>query len=131
MSLDNGDFVQLIVDVFAAVVIGTLSASRKKAQEERKKSLLLERAARIEAERADGVKDEFLAAVSHELRTPLTTIKTLTGLLLRKDPPGEKRRSYLEDISSECDRQIDFVHNLLDLSRIKAGGVRINYPAAS
>jgi len=122
-SLENGDFVQLIVDICAAVVVGTLSASRSRAENERRKLLLLERAARIESERANEVKDEFLAAVSHELRTPLTTIKTLTRLLLKKTPPGEKSHGYLIDISSECDRQIDLVHNLLDLSRIKAGGV--------
>jgi len=124
-SLDNGDFVQLIVDVFAAIVVGTLSASRSKAESERQKLLLLERSARIESERAHEVKDEFLAAVSHELRTPLTTIKTLTRLLLKKAMPGEKSHRYLLDIASECDRQIDLVHNLLDLSRIKAGGVEI------
>ncbi|HEX6622314.1 MAG TPA: histidine kinase dimerization/phospho-acceptor domain-containing protein, partial [Pyrinomonadaceae bacterium] len=70
-------------------------------------------------------KDEFLAAVSHELRTPLTTIKALTRVLLRKNPTEEERREYLADIASECERQIDLVHNLLDLSRINAGGVQI------
>jgi len=126
-SLDNDDFMQLIVDVVAAVVVGTLSAAQSKAENERRRLLLLERSARIEAEKANEVKDEFLAAVSHELRTPLTTIKTLTRLLLKKTVPGEKSHGYLLDISSECDRQIDLVHNLLDLSRIKAGGVDIEF----
>jgi signal transduction histidine kinase len=92
----------------------------------REHALTLERAARRDAESANRVKDEFIAAVSHELRTPLTTIKTLTRLLLRKNPSEEERREYLEDIASECERQIDFVHNLLDLSRIQAGGVQIS-----
>lgn len=124
-SLENDDFVQLLVDVFAAIVVGMLSASKRKAEDERKELLLSEQKARIEAENANKIKDEFLAAVSHELRTPLTTIKTLTRILLKKDPPKEDRLGYLEDIASECDRQIDLVHNLLDLSRIKAGGVEI------
>jgi len=111
--------VELIVFALAAVLTSSLSASREQA-------LALEQSARREAESANRVKDEFLAAVSHELRTPLTTIKTLTRLLLRKNPPEEKRREYLEDIASECEREIDFVHNLLDLSRIRAGGVPIN-----
>lgn len=130
-SLDSGDFVQLIVDVFAAVVVGTLSASKAKAKEERQELLLREQSARIEAEEANKVKDEFLAAVSHELRTPLTTIKTLTRILLRRNPLESEQRGHLEDISSECDRQIDLVHNLLDLSRIKAGGVQINLERVS
>ena len=111
--------VELIVFALAAILTSSLSAAREQA-------LALERAARRDAESANRVKDEFIAAVSHELRTPLTTIKTLTRLLLRKNPPEEERREYLEDIASECERQIDFVHNLLDLSRIHAGGVQIN-----
>lgn len=127
LSLDNNDFVQLLVNVFAALVVGTLSASRRKAEDERQKLLMLERSARIEAEEANEVKDEFLAAVSHELRTPLTTIKTLTRLLAVKNRPKKEQRGYLEDIASECDRQIDLVQNLLDISRIKAGGVKIEF----
>ena len=69
----------------------------------------------------DRLKSEFVSSVSHELRTPLTTIKTLTRLLLRGGQPEAERRDYLETISVECDRQIDLVLNLLDLSRIEAG----------
>lgn len=69
----------------------------------------------------DRLKSEFVSSVSHELRTPLTTIKTLTRLLLRGGQDEEERREYLETISVECDRQIDLVLNLLDLSRIEAG----------
>lgn len=112
------DLLHLGVFTLAALVISSLSAARERA-------LALEQQARREAETANAVKDEFLAAVSHELRTPLTTIKTLTRLLLKKNPPEEERREYLEDIASECERQIDLVHNLLDLSRVKVGGVEI------
>lgn len=117
-SLKAEGVVELIVFTLAAVLTSSLSASSEKA-------MGLERAARLEAESAGRVKDEFIAAVSHELRTPLTTIKTLTRLMLRKDPTEAERREYLEDIALECERQIDFVHNLLDMSRIKAGGVQI------
>jgi signal transduction histidine kinase len=102
--------------VLAAVIISSLSAAREEA-------LGREQVARREAEAANAVKDEFLAAVSHELRTPLTTIKTLTRILLRKETTKQEQLEYLGDIASECDRQIDLVNNLLDLSRIRAGGV--------
>jgi len=69
----------------------------------------------------EDLKSEFVGRVSHELRTPLTTIKALTRLLLRGEITDEKRREYLEIISVECDRQIDMVINLLDLSRIEGG----------
>ena len=73
----------------------------------------------------DRLKSEFVGGVSHELRTPLTTIKTLTRVLLRGGESQEERREYLETIAAECDRQIDLVLNLLDLSRIEAGAFTI------
>jgi signal transduction histidine kinase len=75
----------------------------------------------------DRLKSDFVSSVSHELRTPLTTIKALTRLLMRGELTEEKRREYLETISVECDRQIDLVLNLLDLSRIEGGVFRV-YP---
>lgn len=116
-SLKAEGVVELIAFSLASVVISSLSAARERA-------LARAERARYEAEEANLVKDEFLAAVSHELRTPLTTIKTLTRLLLKKDPAEDVRREYLEDIESECDRQIDLVHNLLDVSNIRGGGVK-------
>jgi signal transduction histidine kinase len=74
----------------------------------------------------DRLKSEFVGGVSHELRTPLTTIKTLTRVLLRGEVSAEERREYLETIAAECDRQIDLVLNLLDLSRIEAGAFKVN-----
>ena len=74
----------------------------------------------------DRLKSEFVSTVSHELRTPLTTIKALTRLLMREGLEETKRREYIETISVECDRQIDFVLNLLDLSRIE-GVLRVTH----
>jgi len=75
----------------------------------------------------DRLKSDFVSSVSHELRTPLTTIKALTRLLMRgEEIADEKRREYLETISVECDRQIDLVLNLLDLSRIEGGVFRVS-----
>jgi signal transduction histidine kinase len=75
----------------------------------------------------DRLKSEFVSTVSHELRTPLTTIKALTRLLMREGLDEAKRREYIETISVECDRQIDFVLNLLDLSRIEGGVLRVTH----
>ena len=75
----------------------------------------------------DQLKSEFVSSVSHELRTPLTTIKALTRLLMRDGIDEVKRREYLETISVECDRQIDLVLNLLDLSRIEGGVLRVTH----
>jgi signal transduction histidine kinase len=74
----------------------------------------------------DRLKSEFVSNASHELRTPLTTIKALTRLLLRGGLDDAKQREYLETIAVECERQIDLVLNLLDLSRIEAGAFELS-----
>ena len=125
LQIDHTYILELIVFTIAAVIIGSLSAARKQAEEAREVLLIKEQSARHEAERANRVKNEFLAAVSHELRTPLTTIKTLTRVMQRREMTETERKEYLADIASECDREIDLVLNLLDMSRINAGGAQI------
>ncbi|HQU82605.1 MAG TPA: histidine kinase dimerization/phospho-acceptor domain-containing protein [Pyrinomonadaceae bacterium] len=125
-AVQREEISHIVLDLLASILIGTLSASQRRARDEREKILTSEKNARLEAESANRSKDEFLATVSHELRTPLTTIKTLTHYLRHKQTSEEERSEYLADIASECDRQIDLVHNLLDLSRIRAGGVQIS-----
>jgi signal transduction histidine kinase len=88
-------------------------ADRIVAREERQKEL-------------DRLKSEFVSSVSHELRTPLTTIKTLTHVLESNHVNQSERAEYLRTIAEECDRQIDFVQNLLDLSRIESGAFRVS-----
>ncbi len=73
----------------------------------------------------DRLKSDFVSSVSHELKTPLTTIKVLAHLLQREGLGDEERLDYLKTIVTECDRQIDFVVNLLDLSRIESGGYKL------
>jgi signal transduction histidine kinase len=73
----------------------------------------------------DRLKSEFVSSVSHELKTPLTTIKLLAHLLQRRDVAEEEKLDYSKTIAIECDRQIDFVGNVLDLSRIEAGAYKL------
>lgn len=79
--------------------------------------------ARVEAEHASRAKDEFLQMVSHEFRTPLTTIKTLVRVLQHDGKTEAERQKHLETIAAECDRQIDLILNLLDVSRLEEGDV--------
>jgi signal transduction histidine kinase len=73
----------------------------------------------------DRLKSEFVSSVSHELKTPLTTIKLLAHLLQRTDQTEDEKLDYAKTIAIECDRQIDFVGNLLDLSRIESGAYKL------
>jgi PAS domain S-box-containing protein len=99
---------------------------RKLAEEERK--LLLEGAqvARAEADVANSIKDEFLATLSHELRTPLTSILGWSYLLAngKLDEQGAKRA--IETIVRNADAQKQLIDELLDISRIITGKLRLD-----
>jgi len=73
----------------------------------------------------DRLKSEFVSSVSHELKTPLTTIKLFAHLLQQTDLSEDEKLDYAKTIAIECDRQIDFVGNLLDLSRIESGAYKL------
>ena len=73
----------------------------------------------------DRLKSEFVSSVSHELKTPLTTIKLLAHLLQQRHVTEEERLDFSKTVAIECDRQIDFVGNLLDLSRIESGAYKL------
>jgi PAS domain S-box-containing protein len=93
----------------------------------REEMLEAERSARIEAQRAARVKDEFLATLSHELRTPLNAILGWTQLL--RSPQARKSVDLghgLEVIERNARAQVQLVNDLLDLSRILAGQVRLD-----
>jgi signal transduction histidine kinase len=79
----------------------------------------------IRLEEFDRLKSDFVSGVSHEMRTPLTTIKTLTRVLQHGNLSEPEYRQFLGTIAAECDRQIDLVLNLLDLSRIESGTFNI------
>lgn len=91
-----------------------------------------ERAARSEAERASRLKDEFLAIVSHELRTPLNAILGWGHILTegRADRP-EVLTQGLETIVRNARAQAHLIEDLLDMSRIVSGKVRLNLQAVA
>jgi len=86
-----------------------------------------ERRARIEAQRAARMKDEFLATLSHELRTPLNAILGWTQLLRRPRSGTQPDLHHgLEVIERNARAQIQLVDDLLDLSRIMSGRFRLD-----
>ncbi|MEH2233625.1 MAG: PAS domain S-box protein [Nostoc sp.] len=88
-----------------------------------------EKTARAEAETANRIKDEFLAVLSHELRTPLNPILGWAKLLrTRKFDEATKIRA-LETIERNAKLQTQLIGDLLDVSRILQGKVRLNLHA--
>ena len=85
-----------------------------------------ERAARTEAERTSRMKDEFLATLSHELRTPLNAILGWTQVL-RGDPANtEDMEAGLATIERNSRAQTQIIEDLLDMSKIISGKIRLN-----
>ena len=76
----------------------------------------------------DRMKSEFVSIVSHELRTPMTVIKGYVELLLTgTSTTPETQHDFLEIIRTNADRLSDMVNELLDVSRIEAGKVSMNF----
>jgi PAS domain S-box-containing protein len=101
---------------------------RKQAEEERARLLESERAARSEAERASRMKDEFVATLSHELRTPLTAILGWAQMLRRRGVSTDHPQVMqgLEIIERNARVQTQLIEDLLDMSRIISGKVRLD-----
>jgi len=100
-------------------------AARTAAEAEREELLIRERAARAEAEVASRAKDEFLAVLSHELRTPLNAITSWIHLLRESPGPDSPLAEGLEVIERNTLAQADLIEDLLDMSRIASGKIRM------
>ncbi len=102
-------------------------------EQEREAILQSERNARMEAEHANRLKDDFLATLSHELRTPLTAIVGWSQLLNMGDIDESTLREGLETIERNALAQSQMIADLLDVARITSGKIRLEieqvYPA--
>ncbi|HEY9696151.1 MAG TPA: PAS domain-containing protein [Trichocoleus sp.] len=99
---------------------------RKQAEVERLQLLEQERKAREQAEAANRIKDEFLAVLSHELRTPLNPILGWAKLLRTRKLDSKAADRALETIERNAKLQAQLVEDLLDVSRILQGKVRLD-----
>jgi len=99
---------------------------RKQAEAEREKLLQQEQAAREAAETANRIKDEFLAVLSHELRSPLNPILGWSKLLQQNKLSPAKTASALASIERNALLQSQLIDDLLDISRILSGKLRLN-----
>jgi PAS domain S-box-containing protein len=79
-----------------------------------------------EAQNANRTKDEFLATVSHELRTPLNAILGWASLLRTSDMSSDQRERAFEVIERNARAQAQLIEDLLDVSRIISGTLRLD-----
>jgi PAS domain S-box-containing protein len=99
---------------------------QKRVEEANKVLLVSEQEARRQAEIANRTKDEFLATVSHELRTPLNAILGWTRMLRTGAVEPKALARVLETIERNARAQTQLVDDILDVSRIIAGKLRVN-----
>ncbi|MGK3994946.1 hybrid sensor histidine kinase/response regulator [Sorangium sp. So ce1024] len=100
--------------------------AQKQAEAERRALLAAAQAARREAETASHLKDEFLATMSHELRTPLTAVLGWIRMLRTGKLADDRRERALETVERNAQAQAQLVDDLLDISRIMAGKLRLD-----
>jgi PAS domain S-box-containing protein len=97
----------------------------KRTQDAHAELAVKEREAREAAEAANRAKDEFLATLSHELRTPLNAMVGWTHMLRSRTLSPEKEQKALETIERNARAQAELIEDILDVSRIIAGKLRI------
>jgi signal transduction histidine kinase/CheY-like chemotaxis protein len=103
----------------------TIAASLVAAAE-RQKLYLIEQQARLDAENVSQMKDDFLATLSHELRTPLNAMLGWSQLLLQGGRDDASLKRGLSTIERNARAQSELIEDMLDMSRLLAGKVRID-----
>lgn len=102
-----------------------------RSEEQRRDLLEREQQARMEAQRANCAKDQFLATLSHELRTPLNAILGWTSLMASGQLDADSTRKALGIIERNTRVQAQLIEDLLDISRIVTGKLRLDIKPVS
>jgi PAS domain S-box-containing protein len=113
-------------DIIGASKIARDITSRVRAEEERAALLASERAARERAEAASRAKDEFVAMISHEIRSPLNAILGWSQMLRQGSLDETATANAIDSIERNARAQAQLVSDLLDISRVITGKLRIN-----
>jgi len=111
------------------IVTATDIESQKRAEGAYARLVVEERQAREEAQAANRAKDEFLATLSHELRTPLNAMIGWTRMLRTRKLAPDKVGKALETIERNARAQAELIEDILDVSRIITGKLRIEIRA--
>lgn len=115
-------------NVLGAVLVFRDITVRREGENEHARLLEREKSARAQAEEANRSKDDFLATISHELRTPLNAIFGWASLM-NTNIDSEARKRAIQSIQESAKAQARLIEDLLDISRITSGKLRLNLAA--
>lgn len=119
-SIGGDDLHRLFVFAGVAILVSSVAAAKRRAEMNAEQ-------ARIEAERANRAKDDFLALVSHELRSPLSPIVMVSHLMEDDLSLPEKVREDAAMIRRNVANQTRLIDDLLDSCRIKSGKLQMQW----
>jgi PAS domain S-box-containing protein len=102
-------------------LVHDLSEERRRQEE-----LIQARSQAAAYQRGESLKSELISIVSHELRTPLTALQGFSELLLTRDSSSEESRLWTRTINEEAKRLAKILDDLLNVSRIEGGAIRLN-----
>jgi signal transduction histidine kinase/ActR/RegA family two-component response regulator len=122
----DAEWIEAVLFLGIGISISVLSQARLSLEVKRQQLLASERDARRAAEHANRLKDEFLSTVSHELRTPLTSINGWALMLQAGRLDAAQSARALETIVRSARSQNQLIGDLLDVSRIIAGKMRLD-----
>ena len=121
----QGKVVKLLVTSRDITALHEVETERQRIEQERARLLKVEQRARAQAEETNRIKDEFLATVSHELRTPLNAILGWANLLRGGEMDDAETNRAFETIERNASAQSRLIEDLLDVSRIITGKLRL------
>ncbi|HEX3133439.1 MAG TPA: ATP-binding protein, partial [Planctomycetota bacterium] len=115
-----GTLLALACSVLVGVVVARSASSLRRARLHADENATVLKAERLDAERANRAKDEFLAVMTHEIRTPLNAVIGLADLLIAGDADDEQRH-HLTTIRASGEHLLSMINDILDHSKIDAG----------
>jgi signal transduction histidine kinase/ActR/RegA family two-component response regulator len=124
-SLRNVTVIERPIRVGAVISVVRAALRARVRQYQMRDTLIALRAARVEAEAASRLKDEFLATLSHELRTPLNAILGWTTMLRHGQVEPARVATVLEVVERNARAQAQLIEDVLDMARIITGKLRV------
>jgi signal transduction histidine kinase len=121
-----GDVLSVLIFAGIGISIGFIAADRRRAERDRERALAMAEAARHDAEISSRLKDQFLATLSHELRTPLNAVLGWARMLVNHQVDESKVPAALAMIERNAQAQKQLVDDLLDVSAIVSGRLRLD-----